>query len=159
MIMDLSKTFRIVVGVLLLLSSLTILALLFLEPDSLAIILNFSIDITASNLGEAIAGAVAGILAGFAFLIGMFIVGTFNVIFYLIIGSIRLALKRSKTMSIFVIIVTSFALFLETRALILLTIAGFTSILLTLFVIGDIVIIAFSIYLLIQIFRTPEIDS
>ena len=157
--MDLSKTFRIIVGVLLLLSSTTLLALLFLEPDSLAIIFNFSIDVTASNLGEAIAGAIAGIAAGFAFLIGMLILGTFNFIFYLTIGSIRLALKRSKTMSIFVIILTSFVLLLEARTLILLSLGGFTSILLTLYVIGDVVIIAFSLYLLIHIFRTPEIDT
>ncbi|NVM17202.1 MAG: hypothetical protein HWN80_05755 [Candidatus Lokiarchaeota archaeon] len=157
--MDLSKTFRIIVGVLLLLSSTTLLALLFLEPDSLAIIFNFSIDVTASNLGEAIAGAIAGIAAGFVFLIGMLILGTLNFIFYLIIGSIRLALKRSKTMSIFVIILTSFALLLETRTLILLTLGGFTSILLTLYVIGDVIIITFSLYLLIHIFRTPEIDT
>ena len=156
--MDLSKTFRIVTGVLLLLSSMTIFALLFLEPESLAVILNFSIDISASNLGEAIAGAIAGIFAGFAFLIGMFIVGAFIFIFYLIIGTLRLALKRSKTISIFVIILTSFALFLEVRALILLTLGGFPSIILTLSVIGDSIIIAFSVYLLIQIFRSPEID-
>jgi len=154
--MELIRPFRIVIGVLLLISSITIIALIFLEPEALTVFFNFSLDITAENIGEAIAGVIAGILAGFAFLIGMFIIGIFNFMFYTVIGSLTLALKRSKTMLIIVVIVSSLALFLEIRALIFLTLGGFTSIIFTLRTISDIIIIAFSIYMLVQIFKTTE---
>ena len=154
--MEMFKTFKIVVGVLLLLSSITIFALIFLEPEALAVALNFSIDITAENIGEAIVGVISGILAGLMFLIVMFIVGIFNFIFYVVIGSLTLALKRSKTMLIIAVIISSLALFLEGRALIILTLGGFTSIIFTLRTISDIIIIAFSIYLFLQIHKSIE---
>ena len=154
--MEMFKTFKIVIGVLLLLSSFTIFALLFLEPEGLAIFLNFSIDISADNLGEAIAGVIGGLMAGLMFLIGMFIVGIFNFIFYIVIGSLTLALKRSKTMLIIAVILSSLALFLEIRALTLLISGGFTSIIFTLRTISDIIIIVFSIYLFIQINKSTE---
>ena len=154
--MEMFKTFKIVIGVLLLLSSFTIFALLFLEPEGLAIFLNFSIDISADNLGEAIAGVIGGLMAGLMFLIGMFIVGIFNFIFYIVIGSLTIALKRSKTMLIIAVIISSLALFLEIRALTLLISGGFTSIIFTLRTISDIIIIVFSIYLFIQINKSTE---
>ena len=154
--MEMFKTFKIVIGVLLLLSSFTIFALLFLEPEGLAIFLNFSIDISADNLGEAIAGVIGGLMAGLMFLIGMFIVGIFNFIFYIVIGSLTIALKRSKTMLIIAVIISSLSLFLEIRALTLLISGGFTSIIFTLRTISDIIIIVFSIYLFIQINKSTE---
>ena len=154
--MEMFKTFKIVIRVLLLLSSFTIFALLFLEPEGLAIFLNFSIDISADNLGEAIAGVIGGLMAGLMFFIGMFIVGIFNFIFYIVIGSLTLALKRSKTMLIIAVIISSLSLFLEIRALTLLISGGFTSIIFTLRTISDIIIIVFSIYLFIQIKKSTE---
>ena len=154
--MEMFKTFKIVIGVLLLLSSFTIFALLFLEPEGLAIFFNFSIDISADNLGEAIADVIGGLMAGLMFFIGMFIVGIFNFIFYIVIGSLTLALKRSKTMLIIAVILSSLALFLEIRALTLLISGGFTSIIFTLRTISDIIIIVFSIYLFIQINKSTE---
>jgi len=154
--MEMFKTFKIVIGVLLLLSSFTILALLFLEPEGLAIFLNFSFDISADNLGEAIAGVIGGIMAGLMFFIGMIIVGIFNFIFYIVIGSLTLALKRSKTMLIIAVIISSLALFLEIRAITLLISGGFTSIIFTLRTISDIIIIVFSVYLFIQIIKSTE---
>ncbi|MHA1507632.1 MAG: hypothetical protein ACTSO6_02890 [Promethearchaeota archaeon] len=154
--MEMFKTFKIVIGVLLLLSSFTIFALLFLEPEGLAIFLNFSPDISAGNLGEAIAGVIGGIMAGLMFFIAMFILGIFNFIFYIVIGSLTLALKRSKTMLIIAVIISSFALFLEIRALTLLISGGFISIIFTLRMISDIIIIVFSIYLFIQIIKSTE---
>ena len=65
--MNLIKTFRIIIGVLLLLSTVTIFALLFLEIESLAVMFNFGIDISAGNIGEAIVGAIAGLMAGLIF--------------------------------------------------------------------------------------------
>jgi len=154
--METFKTFKIVIGVLLLLSSFTIFALLFLEPEGLAIFLNFSIDISADNLGEAIAGVIGGLMAGLLFFIAMFILGIFNFIFYILIGSLTLAIKRSKTMLIIAVIISSFSLFLEIRALTLLISGGFISIIFTLRTISDIIIIVFSIYLFIQINKSIE---
>ena len=156
-IMELFKPFKIAIGVLLILSSVTIFALLFLEPDALALLFSFSIDITAENLGEAIAGAVAAMAAGLVFVIAMFIIGIFNFIFYIVIGSLTLALKRSKTMLIIAVIISSFALFIEIRATIFASIGGFTSFILILRLISDIIVIGFSIYLLLQLFKTKEI--
>jgi hypothetical protein len=155
--MELYKPFKIVIGVLLLLSSVTIFALLFLEPDSLALLFNFSIDITAENLGEAIAGAMAAIGAGIAFLIFMIIVAIFNLIIYLVIGSLTLGLKKSKTILIIVVILTAYALFLEIRVIIISTMGGLPSTILIVRLISDITIIGLSGYLLFQLFKRKEI--
>jgi hypothetical protein len=157
--MDLYKPFKIVIGVFLLLSSITIFALLFLEPDILALLFNFSINVTAENLSEVIAGMVTATVAALFFGILMFILGIFYFIFYVVIGSLVLALKRSKTILIIAAIISSFALFLEARTTILAAIAGFTSIILIICLISDCIIIGFSIYLLVQLFKSKEITS
>jgi len=150
------KTFRIVIGVLLLLSTTTIFALLFMEIEALAVLLNFSVDITAENLSEAIVGAIGGLLAGFMFFIAMFIVAIFNAILYTTIGVLTITLKRTKTMLIIAAILSSVTLFLEIRALIFLTLGGYTSIVLPLRLISDIIIIAFSITSFILILKFTE---
>jgi hypothetical protein len=155
--MELYKPFKIVIGVLLLLSSITIFVLLFLEPDSLALLFNFSIDITAENLGEAIAGALVAIGAGIAFLFFMIIVGIFNLIIYVVIGSLTLGLKKSKTILIIAVILTSYALFLEIRVIIIATLGGLPSTILIIRLISDITIISLSGYLLFQLFKRKEI--
>ena len=71
--MNVIKTFRIIVGVLLLINTVTIFALLFLEIESLVILFDFSFEYQAENLGEAIAGAVAGMMAALFFVIAMII--------------------------------------------------------------------------------------
>ena len=154
--MSVIKAFRIVIGVLLLVSTITIFALIFLEPETLAVFFDFSIDYTAENLGEAILGAIGGLLAGFFFLIAMFIVAIFNAAVYTTVGVLTITLKRTKTMPIIATILSSLALFLEIRALILLTIAGLTSIILPLRLISDIIIIAFSISSFILILKVKE---
>jgi hypothetical protein len=155
--MELYKPFKIVIGVLLLLSSIRIFVLLFLEPDSLALLFNFSIDITAENLGEAIAGALVAIGAGIAFLFFMIIVGIFNLIIYVVIGSLTLGLKKSKTILIIAVILTSYALFLEIRVIIIATLGGLPSTILIIRLISDITIISLSGYLLFQLFKRKEI--
>jgi len=154
--MNMIKTFRIVIGVLLLVSTVTIFVLIFLEPEALAVLFNFSIDITAENLGQIIVGLVVGTLAVFMFLIAMFIVAIFNAIVYTTIGVLTITLKRTKTMPIITAILSSLALFLEIRALIFLTLGGFTSIILPLRVVSDIIIIAFSISSFILILKVKE---
>ena len=155
--MELYKPFKIVIGILLLLSSVTIFALLFLDPDALVLLFSFSIDITAENIGEAIAGAMAAIGAGIAFLFLIIIVGIFNFILYIVIGSLTLALKRSKTILIIAVIITSFALFLEIRVIIIEAMGGLTSMILILRLISDIAIIGLSVYSLFQLFKRKEI--
>ena len=157
--MDLYKPFKIVIGVLILLSSITIFALLFLEPDALVLLFNFTINITAENLSEVIAGMVAATVVALMFFVIMLILGIFYFIVYVLIGSLVLALKRSKTMLIIAVIISSFALFLEARATILAAITGFTSIILIICLISDCIIIGFSIYLLVQLFNPKEIAS
>ncbi|MFX0012025.1 MAG: hypothetical protein ACFE9R_17045 [Candidatus Hermodarchaeota archaeon] len=151
--MDLNKTSRIIVGVLLLINTVTIFALLFLEPDALAVIFNFGIDINASNLGEVIAGLALSIGAGIAFLIFMFLAAIFNAIIYTVFGALTLALKRTKAMPIIVSIFTALALFIGARALLILTLGGYPSLILPLRVVSDVLVIALSILSIVLTFR------
>jgi len=154
--MNMIKTFRIVIGVLLLISTITIFALIFLEPEALAVLFNFSIDITAENLGQIIAGMAVGLVAAFMFLLIMFFVAIINAALYTTIGVLTITLKRTKTMPIIVAILSSFVLFLEIRALVFLTLGGYTSIILPLRLISDIIIIALSIASFILILKIKE---
>lgn len=154
--MNIIKTFRIVIGVLLLISTTTIFFLLFLEIDSLAILFNFSIDTSAENLGEVIVGLVGGLVAGLMFFFAMIIVGIFNVIVYSLIGILTITLKRTKAMPIIVSIISAFTLFLEVRALMVLTVGGLTSRILPIRVASDIIIIVLSIVSLILIFKDEK---
>ena len=155
--MNLIKTFRIIIGVLLLLSTLTIFALLFLEINSLAVLFNFGIDVSAGNIGEAIVGAVAGLVAGLIFFFLMVFVAIFNVIIYAVLGALTLALKRKKAMPIIVSIFTALALVIGIRGLIVLTLGGYTSLILPLRITSDIVIIALSIVSLTLIFKGEKL--
>ena len=154
--MKLIKTFRIVIGVLLLISTVTIFALIFLEIESLVVFFDFSFDYTAENLGEAIAIAIAGMMAGFMFMLAMFIVAIFNAIVYTTVGVLTITLKRNKVMPIIIVVLSSFILFLEIRVLIILSLAGLTSIIFPLRVISDIIIIALSITSFVLILKAKE---
>jgi len=154
--MNLIKTFRIVIGVLLLISTITIFALIFLEPEALVVFFDFSFEYTAENIGEAIAGVIAGIIAGFIYLIVMFIVAIFNAAIYTTLGVLTITLKRNKAMPIIVAVLSSLVLILEIRVLILLSIGGFTSIIFSLRIISDIIIIALSITSFILILKIKE---
>jgi hypothetical protein len=156
--MDLNKTSRIIVGVLLLINTVTIFALIFLEPDALAVIFNFGIDITASNLGEVVAGLALGIGAAIAFLIFMILAAIINVAIYIVFGVLTLVLKRTKVMPIIVSIFTALALFIGARALLILNLAGFPgtfpgNLILPLRVASDVVVIALSILSIVLTFR------
>ena len=151
--MNVDRTFRIVVGILLLVSTVTIFALLFLEIDSLAVLFNFGIDISAGNIGEAIAGAVAGLVAGLIFFFAMIFVGIINAVF----GALTLALKRTKAMPMIVSIFSGLALFIGIRALIVLTLGGYTSIILPLRITSDIIVIALSITSIVLVFREQKL--
>ena len=124
--MKLFKTFKITIGVLLLLSSIIIISLIFLEPK------------TFKN-----------IFTGFKFLIAMCIVPT--IFLYGLIGVLTLAFKKSKTMIFIAALVSLIALLLEIFVLVSRTLGEFTIIILTLHLIMDIIIVAFSFYILVEI--------
>lgn len=160
--MNVIKTFRIIVGVLLLINTVTIFALMFLETDSLAIMFNFSFDYTAENLGEAIAGAVAGMMAGLMFLIAMIFVGIINVAIYITFGVLTISLKRNKAIPIIIAIFTGFALYIGIRAFLILTLGGYPTIILPLRVVSDIIVIGLSIvnfFLIIRAEKIPRVES
>jgi hypothetical protein len=150
------ENLRIISGIIILVSSLTLLLLLFLNPVALAVLFNFGIDITASNLGEIIAGLLAGLLMTLFFLISMFIIGIFYLIGYLILGILTLVLKRSKAMNIILIIITAFFLVIEIRALSILIFGGYNSIILILRLIGDPIVLIISIYSLFRIVQSTR---
>ncbi len=154
--MNMIKTFRIVIGVLLLISTVTIFALIFMEPESLAVLFNFSFDINAENIGDVIVGIIGGLLAGLMFMIAMFFVAIINAALYTTVGVLTITLKRNKVMPIIVAVLSSLVLILEIRVLILLSIGGFTSIIFTLRIISDIIIIALSITSFILILKIKE---
>lgn len=160
--MNLIKTFRIIVGVLLLINTVTIFAMLFLEIEPLALVFNFSIDLEASNLGEAIANMAIGIVAGLVFFFMMIFVGIINVAIYLTFGVLTISLKRAKAMPIIVAIFTGAALFLGARAFMLATIGGFPSVILPLRIVSDIIVIGLSItnfFLIIRAEKVPRVES
>ena len=154
--MNMIKTFRIVIGVLLLISTTTFFALIFLEPEALYVFLDLSFNYTAENIGQAIAGAIAGIIAGFIFFIVMIFVAIFNAVVYTTLGVLTITLKRNKVIPIIIAVLSSLVLILEIRVLILLSLGGFTSIIFTLRLISDIIIIALSITSFILILKVKE---
>ena len=101
-------------------------------------------------------GLVGGIVAGFMFFFGMIFVGILNAILYTTFGVLTLSLKRTIAMPIIVSILSAFALFLEARALMILTIGGLTSRVLPIRVVSDIIIIALSIVSIILIFKEEK---
>ena len=144
---------KILSGVLILLVSSFLLLILFFEPDSLAVFFNFSLDISAENLGEAIGLAVAGLIAGLFFALFVFIFGIIYLAFFVTIGSLNLALRRSKVLSIITIIIIGITIFLDIRSLVILIIANIQSIILPIFVSLNIVIFLITLYSIIFLFR------
>jgi hypothetical protein len=150
------ENLRIISGIILLASSSTLLLLLFFNPEALAVLFSFGIDITASNLGELIAGLVVGLIVGLLFLIFMSVIGIIYLIGYAVLGILTLVFKRSKVMNIILVIVTSFFLVLEIRALLILVLGGYSSIILTLRLIGDPIVLIISIYSLFKIVQLTK---
>lgn len=147
---------KILSGVLILLVSSFLLLILFFEPDSLAVFFNFSLDISAENLGEAIGLAVAGLIAGLFFALFVFIFGIIYLAFFVTIGSLNLALRRSKVLSIITIIIIGITIFLDIRSLVILIIANIQSIILPIFVSLNIVIFLITLYSIIFLFRQSK---
>ncbi len=150
---DIHNKLKIVSGILLLIGSTFLLTLFFIEPDSIAALFNFSLDLSAENLGEAIAMAITGMLAQLFFGLAVMIFGGIYFIFFLIIGSLNIALRKSKGLTLFVIIIIGISLILEIRAFTLIIIANYQSIVLPIHIAMDIVIMIICVYSTVFLFH------
>ena len=155
--MSVVKSLKIVAGIIILLSSMTIIVMVFLEPTALAILFNFSIRITSSSIIEAIVDEIVASIAALVFLIGMLIIGVIYLALSVNFGILTLVLKRSKAVTIIVLLLAGFTLSLEIRAVIILSIDGrYGSIILPVRIVADSIVIAICIYSLIILFRKPS---
>ena len=156
--MGVVESLKIVAGIIILLSSMTILVMVFMpsEINALAVLFNFGIDVTASNLAEAIAFGITAALAGLFFVLGMIIIGVIYLAFSVTFGVLTLVLKRSKAITIIVLILASFTLILGIRAVVFLSIAGYSSLVLPLRIVADSIVITICIYSLVILFRKPS---
>lgn len=156
--MGVVESLKIVAGIIILLSSMTILLMVFMpsEAEALFVLFNFGIDVTASNLGEAIALGIAAAVAGLIFMLAMIVLGVIYLAISVTFGILTLVLKRSKAITIIVLILASFTLILGIRAVTVLTIAGYSSLVLPVRIVADSIVIAICIYSLIILFRRPS---
>ncbi|MFW9771676.1 MAG: hypothetical protein ACFFBY_02625 [Promethearchaeota archaeon] len=152
------ESLKITVGIIILIFSVTILVMAFTENglEALFVLFNFGIDITVSNLAEAIVGAVAAAFAALIFWILMIFVGIIYLILSLVFGILTLALKRSKPLTIIVLVFIGLSLVLEIRAIAILTIASLINVVLVLHLIGDAIIATLLIISLVKLYRLPK---
>lgn len=156
--MGVVESLKIVAGIIILLSSMTILLLVFMpsEVNALFVLFNFGIDVTASNLAEAIALGIVAAVAGLIFILAMIVIGVIYLALSVTFGILTLVLKRSKAITIIVLLLASFTLILGIRAVIILSIAGYSSIVLPVRIVADSIVITICIYSLIILFRRPS---
>jgi len=149
---------KVIAGILILIFSVTILMMAFSNNGlkALVVLFNFNLDYTASNLGEAIAAAAASIAAGFFFLVGMIFIGVVYLIVCVNFGILTLVLRESKAVTIIVLLFTALFLFVEIRAIVILTKAEITSGILIAHLFSDIVVAGICIYSIIILYGFPE---
>ncbi|MFX0017831.1 MAG: hypothetical protein ACFFAK_15665 [Promethearchaeota archaeon] len=156
--MGVVESLKIVAGIIILISSMTILVMVFMpsEINALAVLFNFGIDVTASNLAEAIVYGITAALAGLLFGLMMIVIGIIYLAASVTFGVLTLVLKRSKAITIIVLILASFTLILGIRAVVFLSIAGYSSLVLPLRIVADSIVITICIYSLVILFRKPS---
>lgn len=149
---------KTIAGVIILIFSITILLMAFSKNGlkALIVLFNFNLDITASNLGEAIAAAAVSLAAALFFWIGMIFIGIVYLAICINFGVLTLVLKTSKAVTIIVLIFTSFSMFLEIRAITILARAELTSGILIAHLFGDIVVAGICVYSIIILYGFPE---
>lgn len=149
---------KTIAGVIILIFSTTILLMAFSNNGlkALVVLFNFNLDITASNLGEAIAGIAVGLAATLFFWIGMIFIGIVYLAICINFGVLTLVLKTNKAVTIIVLIFTSLSMFLEIRAITILARAELTSGILIAHLFGDIVVAGISVYSIIILYGFPE---
>jgi len=151
------RTLKVISGFLLIINSITIFVMLFLEPETMGVFFRFNIDIQAENLGEAIAGFALGIGAIVGMIIMTLVIGAGYLVIYLIIGIVTAVVKKGKGLIIVVIILTCLSLFLEGRALTILLIGEKSSIILPVRITMDAIILGISIYCLVVLSKNPNV--
>jgi hypothetical protein len=149
---------KTIAGVIILIFSITILLMAFSRNGlkALVVLFNFGIDYNASNLGELIAGAAAGIVAGLFFWLGMIFLGIVYLAISVTFGVLTLVLKTSKTVTIIVLILASLSLILEIRAIAILARAEITSGILIAHLFGDLVVAGICVYSIIILYGFPD---
>ncbi|MFX1316840.1 MAG: zinc ribbon domain-containing protein [Promethearchaeota archaeon] len=149
---------KIIAGVLILIFSVTILLMAFSDNGLkvLAVLFNFSLDLNAENLGEAIANIAVGIAATFFFWIAMLFIGVVYLAICVTFGVLTLVLRESKAVTIIVLLFIALSLFIEIRALIFLAKADITSGILIAHLISDLIIAGISVYSIIILFVFPD---
>lgn len=149
---------KTIAGVIILIFSITILLMAFSKNGlkALVVLFNFNLDITASNLAEAIAAAAASLAAALFFWIGMIFMGIVYLAICINFGVLTLVLKTSKAVTIIVLIFTSFSMFMEIRAIAILVRAEITSGILIAHLFGDIVVAGICVYSIIILYGFPD---
>jgi hypothetical protein len=149
---------KIIAGILILIFSATILMMLFSNNGlkALIVLFNFNLDISASNLGEAIASAALTLAASLFFFAGMILIGIVYLIVCVNFGILTLVLRESKAVTIIVLIFTSVTLFMEIRAIIVLAKVELTSGILIAHLFADLVVAGICIYSLIILIGFPD---
>ncbi len=149
---------KTIAGVIILIFSITILLMAFSKNGlkALVVLFNFGIDYNTTNLEEFIVAAAASIVAGLFFWIGMIFIGIVYLAICINFGVLTLVLKTSKTVTIIVLIFTSFSMFMEIRAISILARAEITSGILIAHLFGDIVVAGICVYSIIILFGFPD---
>ena len=149
---------KTIAGVIILIFSITILLMAFSKNGlkALVVLFNFGIDYNTTNLEEFIAAAAASIVAGLFFWIGMIFIGIVYLAICINFGVLTLVLKTSKTVTIIVLIFTSFSMFMEIRAIAILVRAEITSGILIAHLFGDIVVAGICVYSIIILYGFPD---
>ena len=147
---------KIISGFLLLISSITVFIMLISEPETMAVFFRFNIDITVEDLGDVIAGFAAGIAAVIGALITSIIFGVIYFLVYFIIGLVTIFTKKGKGLIITVIILTCLSLFIEIRALVIISIGTYTSMILPARLAIDAIILGISIYGLVVLSKNSK---
>ncbi len=117
--MELAEKLKVGAGIMLLVSIVTRGIQLIFDPAGTFIYYNFLLPgITATNIGELIAGIVLGAIAAFFTMIISFLLVGVSIIIYLILGTLTIVLKDKKSINIVGLIFTSISLVLGASALI-----------------------------------------
>ncbi|HDZ19532.1 hypothetical protein LCGC14_1795700 [marine sediment metagenome] len=150
--MELFEKLKVSAGIMLLVSIVTRVLQAIIDPAGIFIYYNFLLpEITATNIGELIAGAVVGAIAAFfAMIIAYLLIGV-SIVIYLILGTLTILTKDRKTFNIAGSVVTGISIFLGASALIRSMAFNYISFFLVLHFIIYLIVFVIYIYTYIQI--------
>ena len=117
--MELVEKLKVGAGIMLLVTIVTRGLQLIFDPAGIFIYYNFLLpEITATNIGELIAGAVIGAIAAFFAMIIAFLLIGVSIIIYLVLGAMTIVLKDRKSINIVGLVFTAISILLGGSALI-----------------------------------------